>query len=122
LTKREKSRERKNNEEQWKKQCAEQWKQSEIRASSQRQVVTPEDRQRRCAREAARRTELFAEFVNKPGRNSHTLIYAISTNRERAQELNRRHSEIIRRNHLLAATGTAVRSVRIPITRERNTV
>jgi hypothetical protein len=38
---REKSRERKNNEEQWKKQCAEQWKQSEIRASGLRPVVMP---------------------------------------------------------------------------------
>jgi hypothetical protein len=32
LCKLEKSRRRKNNEEQWKKQCGEQWKQSEIRA------------------------------------------------------------------------------------------
>src|ERR1700686_4717987 len=32
LRRREKSRRRRNNGEQWKKQCAEQWKQSEIRA------------------------------------------------------------------------------------------
>jgi hypothetical protein len=32
LRQREKSRRRKNNREQWKKQCAEQWKQSDIRA------------------------------------------------------------------------------------------
>jgi hypothetical protein len=44
LQEREKSRRRRNNGEQWKKQCAEQWKQSEIRASASRPVVTPEDR------------------------------------------------------------------------------
>src|SRR5580658_645286 len=83
-----KSRERKNNEERWKKQCAEQWKQSEIRASDQCPVVTPKDT------DAAHETltggrELSAEFPDESGRNSHTLIYAISTNSEHAQQANR---------------------------------
>ena len=85
---REKSRERKNNEERWKKQCAEQWKQSEIRASDQCPVVTPKDT------DAAHETltggrELSAEFPDESERNSHTLIYAISTNSEHAQQANR---------------------------------
>jgi DNA-binding TFAR19-related protein (PDSD5 family) len=43
----EKIRRRKNNEEQWKKQCAEQWKQSEIGkkpADEQRRVIVAEIR------------------------------------------------------------------------------
>jgi hypothetical protein len=35
---------------------------------------------------------LLAEFAEEPGRNSHTPIHAISTNRERAQQRN--HNEI----------------------------
>src|ERR1700722_12972737 len=57
-------------------------------ASDQRLVVMPQDRQRRRVPNAAGRTELFAEFVDESRRNSHTHIYAISTNRERAQERN----------------------------------
>ena len=52
---RKKSRRRRNNGKQWKKQCAEQWEQSKIRARDPRPVVRPEEGQRRSARVAVGR-------------------------------------------------------------------
>jgi hypothetical protein len=90
LSRRQKSRRSRNNGQQWKKQCAEQWEQSEIRARDQLSVVGPEDGNGAARESLSGGPSLLAESADEPGRNSHTLIYAISTNSERAQERNSR--------------------------------
>src|ERR1700722_13588468 len=93
---RKKSRRRRNNGKQWKKQCAEQCEQSEIRARSTSGCEAGRQATALRASRCRDGSSLLAEFADEPGRNSLTRIYAISTNSERAQWRNSPTERIIR--------------------------
>src|SRR4029077_5413656 len=69
LRRREKSRRRGNNEEQWKEQCAEQWKQSEIRARadvSAGHIDTPKKKPPAAERRRAHTSETRISAIAHP--------------------------------------------------------
>jgi hypothetical protein len=81
----EKSRRRKNNGKQWKKQCAEQWKQSDIRAgadASPGHIDTHKNKspaaERRRAYTSRTRISAIADFGRKGKRKKKALLLSLS--------------------------------------------